>query len=97
MAHGNKKIDVAEWYKRSMIFIITVFVGLIAQDMSEMKGDIKVALAKSDFNEKRIDENKFAIEANDDAIEELEKTDLDHEKRLTTIESHSYFPAQVVQ
>lgn len=50
MAESTKSIDYAEWYKRVLVTLITLMVGGILSIGTDMKGDLKLALYKSEDN-----------------------------------------------
>lgn len=86
MARSTQKFDVAEWYKRAMILIMTVLIGIIAQDMSEMKGDVKVALKMVDFNHAEIQKNEEDIEDLVSNVNLASSERKSHDRRLKHVE-----------
>lgn len=81
-----KSIDFAEWYKRALCTIITILLTVIVSIASDMKGDLKIALYKTDTNKKQGEVNKEQIIINQIAIRTLKTTDLRYNKRLCIIE-----------
>lgn len=93
MARSTQKFDVAEWYKRGMILVITVLVGIIAQDMSEMKGDVKVALKMTEINHVDIERNEDSIESLEHNTAKISSELVSHSRRLIQVETVLEIPA----
>lgn len=91
------KPDVAEWYKRGMILIITILVGIIAQDMSEMKGDIKIAIKMTELNHISIKENTDHIQVLEKDTSKIVSEITSHSRRLTRVESVLEIPQVDIQ
>ena len=80
MADKARSIDYAEWYKRLLVTLITIMVGGILSIGSDMKGDLKVALYKSEDN--KVNHAALVVEVHDnyDSIASLDKRVCDIEE-----------------